>query len=298
MPAGGGCLAQQADQPAGQPPTTAGSRLLDRLNQRAVGSSECKGDYCILIGQVELPLDSQTTLFADQVELFLDTNRVIAQGNVVFASAEGRLSAERLEYDAATGIGTFQTANGLMALGEYADRSQFGNQEADVYFYGDIIQKLGPRKYRITRGGFTTCVQPTPRWEVTSGSVTLNLNDSAIAREHRPAGQGRAGAVPAGDVLPDTRGSARHRVSPADLGHVLSPWTGDQQRVLLGHQPQHRCHLLSRLVYEHRPGRGRRVSLRRSRAVHGRHPVLSLQPEGSDVRERWRDPDTGGDREL
>ena len=174
-------LAQQTEKPAPQEPTTAGSRLLDRLNQHSL-KSDCKGDYCILTGQVELPLDTMTTLFADQVELFLDTNRVIAQGNVVFASPEGRLSAERVDYDAGTGTGTFQTANGLMSLGAQADRRQFGNQEAEVYFYGDIIEKLGPRRYRITRGGFTTCVQPTPRWEVTSNSLTLNLNDYAVAR--------------------------------------------------------------------------------------------------------------------
>ena len=58
----------------------------------------------------------------------------------------------------------------------------FGDQDPDVYFYGDKIEKLGPRKYRITRGGFTTCVQPTPRWEITSGHVVLNLDDYAIAR--------------------------------------------------------------------------------------------------------------------
>jgi LPS-assembly protein len=174
-------FAQQVDPAAPQAPNTEGSRLLDRLSQRSQ-KFECKGDYCIYIGQVELPLDSKTMLFADQVELFRDTNRVLAQGNVVFATPEGRLSAERIEYNVATGTGTFQTANGLMSLGAQADRKQFGNQEADVIFYGDVIEKLGPRRYRITRGGFTTCVQPTPRWELTSGTVTLNLNEYAVAK--------------------------------------------------------------------------------------------------------------------
>ena len=40
------------------------------------------------------------------------------------------------------------------------------------------VQKLGPEKYRIIDGGFTTCAQPTPRWDVASGSVTLNLDDA------------------------------------------------------------------------------------------------------------------------
>ena len=177
--------AQQTNPPPNPPPAqtppSTGSRLLDTINQSS-GSFKCEGDYCILKGQVELPLGNQTTLFADQVELFRDKNRLLAQGNVTFATPEGRLSAERLEYDVAAGTGTFQTASGLMSLGAQADRKQFGNQEADVYFYGEIIERLGPRKYRITRGGFTTCVQPTPRWEVTSGTVTLNLNDYAVAR--------------------------------------------------------------------------------------------------------------------
>jgi LPS-assembly protein len=173
--------AQQADQPPPQSPPGTASRLLDQINWRSL-KYECKGDYCILTGQVELPLSVQTTLFAEQVELFRDENRVLAQGNVTFATAEGRVSAERLEYDVASGTGTFQNASGLMSLGAQADRRQFGNQDADVYFYGETIERIGPRRYRITRGGFTTCVQPTPRWEVTTGSVTLNLNDYAVAR--------------------------------------------------------------------------------------------------------------------
>jgi LPS-assembly protein len=172
---------QQPDQPPPQSPPATGSRLLDQINQRSL-KFECKGDYCIMSGEAELPLGPQTTLFADQIELFRDTNRVIAQGNVVFASAEGRLSADRLEYDVASGTGIFRDATGLMSLGAQADRRQFGNQEADVYFYGEVIERLGPRRYRLTRGAFTTCVQPTPRWEVASGSVTLNLNDYAVAK--------------------------------------------------------------------------------------------------------------------
>ncbi len=172
--------ARQAEQPPPQPAPKAGSRLLD-INWRSA-KYECRGDYCILTGQVELPLGTSTTLFADQIELFRDTNRVLAQGNVVFATPEGRVSAERMEYDAATGTGTFHMAFGLMALGAQADRRQFGNQEADVYFYGDVIERLGPKKYRVTRGAFTTCVQPTPRWKVTVKSVTLNLDDYAIAQ--------------------------------------------------------------------------------------------------------------------
>ena len=173
--------AQQSSQPPAESQSSTGSRLLDALKSLAL-NRECKADYCILTGEVELPLDAMTTLFADQVELFLNKNQVIAQGNVVFATPEGRLSADRVEYNVESGTGRFETAFGLMALGAQADRQQFGNQEADVYFYGEIIEKQGPRRYKITRGGFTTCVQPTPRWEVTSKSLTLNLNDYAVAR--------------------------------------------------------------------------------------------------------------------
>ena len=45
----------------------------------------------------------------------------------------------------------------------------FGTQEPDAYFCGETIEKLGPKTYRITKGGFTTCVQPTPRWEISRG---------------------------------------------------------------------------------------------------------------------------------
>jgi LPS-assembly protein len=132
------------------------------------------------IGDVELELQAGVELFADEVNLFTDAQRLTAAGNVVFASPGGRISADRVEFDIGSGTGTFTQASGIMSLGERADRVQFGGQDPDVYFYGDTVEKVGARKYRITNGGFTTCVQPTPRWELSSGTVTLNLDDYAL----------------------------------------------------------------------------------------------------------------------
>ena len=69
-------------------------------------------------------------------------------------------------------------------------------------FRGDEIHKLGPDTYKIVHGAFTTCVQPTPRWEMVAGSVTLKVDDHAFLTNSTPAGQGRAGDVPAGLLLP------------------------------------------------------------------------------------------------
>jgi len=141
------------------------------------------GDHLHLINQAAIE-GPNLKFFADDVDLYVNTNKVVASGNVVFTNADGRISAERVEFDTGTGVGTFYDASGIMSLGEQAgtNTAAFGGQDPDVYFYGAKLEKLGPRKYRITRGGFTTCVQPTPRWEITSGSVVLNLDDYAIAR--------------------------------------------------------------------------------------------------------------------
>src|SRR4029079_18890498 len=40
----------------------------------------------------------------------------------------------------------------------------------------------GPRKYRIVNGGFTTCVQPTPRWELHADTVILNVEHYTLLK--------------------------------------------------------------------------------------------------------------------
>jgi LPS-assembly protein len=120
-------------------------------------------------------------LYADEAEVFTDADRVRASGNVLFVSSNNRISAERMEFNTRTRTGTFYVASGIANMETRGvDRSLFGTQEPDAYFYGETIEKLGPKTYRITRGGFTTCVQPTPRWELVAGSVTMTLDDHAL----------------------------------------------------------------------------------------------------------------------
>jgi LPS-assembly protein len=140
-------------------------------------------DHFQSIGQVDLPIPGANggRIFADRLDIFFDKQLLVAEGNVAFTGSEGRISAERVEFNLGSGAATFYDAMGIVSIPD-ANPAEFGNQDPDVYFYGSKIEKLGPKKYRITRGGFSTCVQPTPRWEVTTTSLDLNLDDYALAR--------------------------------------------------------------------------------------------------------------------
>ena len=48
--------------------------------------------------------------------------------------------------------------------------------------HGEQIERTGARSYRLTRGAFTSCVQPTPRWEVVSSSININLDEHLLLR--------------------------------------------------------------------------------------------------------------------
>ncbi len=135
-------------------------------------------------GQVELEnaeVKGQK-FYASAVDLHTDTHVLEATGNVLYETPTARIAAERVLFNTKTGTGTFFDASGMAAIGDRADKSMFGGLEPDVYFYGTLVEKTGDDRYRITKGGFTTCVQPTPRWEMTAGAFTINVGDYAILR--------------------------------------------------------------------------------------------------------------------
>ena len=159
--------------------------------------------------------------------------------------------------------------------------------EPDIYFYGETIDKIGPDKYRIHKGGFTSCVQPSPRWEIVSGNATVNLHDYALLRNAVV----RVKDVPVfylpvmyypiqdddratGFLLP-TYGRSTYRGTSISNAFF---WAISRNQDATLH---------ARLVRVAGPGRRRRVPLHRLAAVAGRLP--GLRAEGA--RQRHRRPE-------
>ncbi|HJO39867.1 MAG TPA: putative LPS assembly protein LptD [Vicinamibacterales bacterium] len=162
-------------------PRIGAAQALPGYDSRQFRIERIGDNHVRLIGAVEIE-QNDWKFFADEVELFTDTDRLLASGNVVYTSPDNQIAADRVDFNTGTQTGTFYVATGTVSIGDRFEKSLFGTQEPDAYFYGETIEKLGPRRYRITDGGFTTCVQPTPRWEMTSSSVTVTLDEYALLK--------------------------------------------------------------------------------------------------------------------
>ena len=143
------------------------------------------------IGKVEMDRGGDTKIYADDVWAYTGENRAIATGNVLFVQGNNRIAAEHAEFDTETRLGTFYNAWGLAAVkpqpqaprpGTFTAPTMTG-QDTVVYFFGEKIEKIGPKKYRITNGGFSTCVQPTPRWDLNAGTVILNVDHYTLLKQ-------------------------------------------------------------------------------------------------------------------
>ncbi len=108
-------------------------------------------------------------LTADRVDYWPDEGRVVAEGNVVYQQDDQKIVAARLEVDLNTKTGRFLNA--------------FGMAGRDFYFYGDVIEKKSEDIYVIEGGWFTSCAQPTPRWQFTAGKATLK-RDHHVSLHH------------------------------------------------------------------------------------------------------------------
>src|ERR1700704_5653697 len=64
------------------------------------------------IGKVELE-GGDTKLYADDVWFYVDQNRAVATGNVVFRQGTSQISADRADFNTATRLGTFYNAFGF-----------------------------------------------------------------------------------------------------------------------------------------------------------------------------------------
>ena len=143
-----------------------------------------------LVGRVEIE-NGSTKLYADEAELFRDEDRVVATGNVAFSQGANTIAADRVDFNTKTRLGTFTNAYGIATIQPQRQRPTPGaiavptssNMATDVYFFGATVEKLGPKKYKITNGGFSTCVQPTPRWDLHADTIILNIDHYTFLKQ-------------------------------------------------------------------------------------------------------------------
>jgi LPS-assembly protein len=133
----------------------------------------------------------ETSIFADEAWFYSDEDKLVLVGNVTFAQGNNRISAERAEINTKTRLGSFSNASGIATVQPQRQQARpggvalppMGGQETVVYFFGDSVEKIGPKKYKITNGGFTTCVQPTPRWDLHAETVILNVDHYTFLKQ-------------------------------------------------------------------------------------------------------------------
>lgn len=148
------------------------------------------GHY-LFSGSVELE-KGDSSIYADSVEYFEDEERAVARGNVVVTQGANHIAADRADFNPRTQLGTFYQASGIATLKPGRQQSPnpggvsvlpAGGQENEIYYFGETVEKLGPKKYKITNGGFSTCVQPTPRWDLSADTIVLNIDHYTLVKQ-------------------------------------------------------------------------------------------------------------------
>ncbi|MBZ5556128.1 MAG: hypothetical protein LAO77_02515 [Acidobacteriia bacterium] len=181
-------------QPPARPPSQAPAQPdigSDTIADSRIATNQQKDWH--FIGHVEFPIDKDTKIYADDVKYTSDDDMAFATGNVTFAQGSNRISAERAEFNTKESLGTFYNATGIMTVkppsrpqaprpGAIAPPAVPG-QETSVIFFGEKIEKVGRKEYKITNGGFSTCTQPTPRWDLHAGTVVLKVGDYTVLKQ-------------------------------------------------------------------------------------------------------------------
>ncbi len=163
----------QQDQPV--KPTTSGKPVAiqpgDKLSLEcnketvtgAKGSqvSVCEGNVDARIGTYRLQ--------ADKVTVYDATNKVIAEGNVVFDQGDQqRITGSRAEWNYKTKTGFFLNSTG------YSNQTNDGTR---MYFTADRVDRISLDTIIVTNGEITACDEEVPKWSFRAKKARIKAGD-------------------------------------------------------------------------------------------------------------------------
>jgi len=95
-------------------------------------------------------------LQADKITVYEATNKVVAEGNVVFDQGDQqRITGSRAEWNYRTKTGFFINSTG------YTNQTQDGTR---MYFIADRIEKVSLDTIVVINGEITACDEEVPKW--------------------------------------------------------------------------------------------------------------------------------------
>lgn len=116
-------------------------------------------------------------LQADKVTVYEATNRVVAQGSVVFdQGVQQRITGDRAEWNYRTKTGFFVNSTG------------FTNQTLDgtvIYFIADRVEKVSYDTIVVLNAEVTACDEDVPKWSFRTDRATIKIGDRV--RLQRPS---------------------------------------------------------------------------------------------------------------
>lgn len=113
-------------------------------------------------------------LQADRITVYEETERVVAEGNVVFDQTPGqRITGSRAEWNYRTKLGFFVNSTG------------FTNQTQDgtvIYFTADRVEKVATNRIIALNAVITACDEDVPKWSFRTSRAEITLNDRVRVR--------------------------------------------------------------------------------------------------------------------
>ncbi len=123
--------------------------------------SICEGNVDARIGTYRLQ--------ADKVTVYDATNKVIAEGNVVFDQGDQqRITGSHAEWNYRTKTGFFVNSTG------YTNQTQDGTR---MYFTADRVEKVNLTTIVVINGEITACDEEVPKWSFRAKRATIKTGD-------------------------------------------------------------------------------------------------------------------------
>ncbi|MBA2341558.1 MAG: LPS assembly protein LptD [Pyrinomonadaceae bacterium] len=145
---------------------------IDADSEVVTGTNTANNRVVVYEGNVDAHIGVYR-LQTDKLTVYTATNRVIAEGNVVFDQrlangTEQRITGTRAEFNYATKLGFFLNSTG------YTNQTQDGTI---IYFTADRVEKVSLNRIVAFNAQITACDENVPKWSFNARQAEITLND-------------------------------------------------------------------------------------------------------------------------